>query len=280
MKVFSVDLYEYFKIEKNGREGVLKCYVMDNYSEIGIDRKHPAMLVVAGGGYTFRSNREAEPVALAYLPYGFNAFVLDYSVDPFGYPTQLIEGAMAIAYIKENADKLNVDKDHVGAIGFSAGGHLCAMLATLYDRKEVIDALGDRAKNARPDAVVLSYPVITSGPKAHVGSIKVLSHGDEAIKKLMSIENQVTENSVPAYIWCTATDGCVPPQNSMLMASAYLKCGVPFELHIFDKGAHGLSLANQMTHSCGRTDLADTHIGVWFNQSIEWLTRRGFVLIG
>lgn len=286
MRFFSVDLYDYFKIENKGNAGRLNCYILDNYESMGKNRKHPAMLVIPGGGYAFRSPREGEPVAVSYLPYGFNAFELEYSVvvenstepkDNAGYPAQLIEGAMAIAYIRENAKELGVDPKHIGAVGFSAGGHLCAMLATLTGEKVVADALGKSAKNCKPDAVILSYPVITSGEKAHRGSIEALAQGNKDIEEAISLEKRVTSDSVPAYIWCTATDTCVPPQNSIMMASAYLEKGVPFELHVFDKGVHGLSLANQTTCSEGDENLMIPHIEVWFKHSVEWLNRRGFV---
>ncbi len=271
MKVERIDLYKYFKVEKpQNAAGYLNVYLLENCFE---PRLRPAMLVIPGGGYSHVSLREKECVALKYMEKGFNAFTLDYSVKSFceaSFPSQLIEGAMAMAYIKKNAKKLGVDKNHVGAIGFSAGGHLCGMLATMFDAPEVIKALGNNAKYVRPDAVVLSYPVITSGEKAHRGSFINLSGGDKSLEERLSLENNVTENSPPAFIWSTVTDGAVPMENSILMAMAYKKNNIPFELHVFEDGIHGLSIGTQ------ETSYINVPIQQWIPLSMTWLENRGF----
>lgn len=281
MLVEKIDLYGYFNLKKpEGASGVLTTYVMENHEAVGLNRKHPAMLILPGGGYRFVSFREEEPLALAYLPYGFNAFVLNYSVMPLGYPTQLLEACMAMIYIRENAEKYNVDVDHIGAIGFSAGGHLCGCLAVLTETDIVKQTFGEKYKLAKPNAVILSYAVLKAGEYAHQGSFDVLANGDKEIEAKISLEKWVTPNSVPAYIWCTATDTCVPPQNSFIMAGEYLKNGVPFEFHVFENGEHGISLANDSTASKASSHLVNSHIAYWFNQSVEWLISRGFTTKG
>ncbi len=272
MKVEKIDLYAFFKLERpENARGYLTTYVLDNCVE---NRLRPAMLVLGGGGYAFVSPREQEPVALKYMEKGFNAFVLDYTTAESSkacFPTQLIEGAMAIAYIRLNATELGVDENHVATIGFSAGGHLCGMLATMFDAPEVIDALGDNAKYTRPDAVVLSYAVITSGDMAHKGSFNNLSGNNQSLFERLSLENNVTENSSPAFIWTTGTDGAVPTENSLYMAMSYRAKGVPFELHVFEKGAcHGLSTAEE------ETGIVDVPIQQWVPLSVTWLKNRGF----
>lgn len=267
-----IDLYKYFGLKRQGDEqGYLNVYLSEapNYPT----RMRPAMLVIAGGGYAYVSPREKECVALAYITKGFAAFTLEYSVAPVRFPAQLVEGAMAMAYIRENAIKLGVKSDKVAAIGFSAGGHLTSMLAILSDSAEVKSVLKEKAALVRPDAVILSYPVITSGEKAHRGSFDKLCGADNAkLQAELSLETRVTANSSPAFIWATADDGAVPSENSLLMALAYKSAGVPFELHIFESGVHGLSLATE------ETGYINEPVQKWFSLSVTWLRNRGFIL--
>ena len=168
MIVKTIDLYEYFGIKRKGNEaGFLTTYLPYQAEDHYPNRLRPAMLVIGGGGYAYVSGREKECEAVAFLANGFAAFTLDYSCAPTRFPAQLLEGAMAMAYIRENADNLHVLKDKIAAIGFSAGGHLTGMLATLFNAEEVVSVLKDKADLVRPDAVILSYPVISSGKKTH-----------------------------------------------------------------------------------------------------------------
>ena len=267
-----IDLYQYFGLKrKDGEEGYLNVYLPEapEYPT----RVRPAMLVIAGGGYGYVSPREKECVALAYVAQGFAAFTLEYSVAPVKFPAQLIEGAMALTYIRENAGELAVKPDKVAVVGFSAGGHLTGMLGTLFDRAEVKAALKEKAALVRPDAVILSYPVITGGEKAHKGSFYNLC-GEKNVKlqEELSLENCVNANSSPAFIWATVDDDCVPSENSLYMALAYKAAGVPFELHIFESGVHGLSLATE------ETGWVNIPAQKWLNLSLTWLKSRGFVL--
>ena len=267
-----IDLYQYFGVKKQDKaEGFINVYLPEapDYPT----RLRPAMLVIAGGGYGFVSPREKECVALAYVTKGFVAFTLEYSVAPVRFPAQLVEGAMAMAFIRKNADKFRIKPDKIAAIGFSAGGHLAGMLGTLYDHAEVKTALKEKAAIVRPDAVILSYPVITSGEKAHRGSFNNLCGADNlSLQKELSLETCVTANSSPAFIWATANDNGVPSENSLFMALAYKAAGVPFELHIFESGVHGLSLATEETGSVNEP------VQKWLELSVTWLKNRGFTL--
>ena len=168
-------------------------------------KKSPAMLVIPGGGYgCVCSDREGEPIALAYLARGFNAFVLHYSVGkdaPVNCP--LAEASAAIAYIKRNAEKLSVDPEKVYVVGFSAGGHLCGSLATLWHRDEINDKAGIEYGENRPTAVVLQYPVITALGKGHMNSFYNLLGTREPTREQLeyySLEKHVDERSAPAII--------------------------------------------------------------------------------
>ena len=270
MKTQTIDLYEYFKLDKpQGAKALLTTLLIDDY-DFCKGRIRPAMLVLGGGGYQYVSDREKEPIAIYYLSLGYNVFVLDYSIAPLGFPNQLIEACMATAYIRENANELLVDENHVAAVGFSAGGHLLGLLATMYACEEVKAALGEKYKLCRIDAAVFSYPVISSTVKAHQGSILVQCAGDESIRDRISIDKNVTEDTPPAFIWATSDDACVPVENSLYLAAAYKQCGVPFELHIFESGVHGLSLATKEVNTENKCAHA------WLELSRKWLKNRGF----
>lgn len=265
-----VDLYEYFGLPRpeNGA-GYLDIY-LPALALRKPNRIRPAMLVIGGGGYSGISEREKECIAFTYLAESYVSFVLEYSVAPVKYPAQLNEGIMAMIYIRENAEKLHVDKNHIAAIGFSAGGHLCAMLATLFDSDDAKAVFGEKISIACPDAVVLAYPVISSGEKAHRGSFINLCGDDTELAAKLSLEKRVKENSSPAFIWATANDECVPGENSLYYALACKERNVPFELHVFEDGQHGLSLCNEEVYTVNEPARE------WIKLSFTWLKNRGF----
>ena len=268
----TVDLYKYFGVERtDGAQGYLDCYIPEISKEVA-PRLRPAMLVIGGGGYGYVSSREKECIAFTFLAQGYASFCLRYSVAPVKYPASLIEADMAIIYIRENAEKFGVDKDHVAAIGFSAGGHLTGMLGIIPDEKEAKDVLGDKVSLARPNAVVLSYPVISGGEMAHRGSFNNLCGDNAELVERLSLEKRVDKNSAPAFIWTTANDGSVPSENSLYIAAAYKKAGVPFELHVFEDGVHGLSLATEETQNVNKP------VSRWVKLCDTWLKSHGFAI--
>ncbi len=272
-----IDLYEYFGVKRpDGGAGYLNVYAHFQSPEYCEGRVRPAMIVFPGGGYQMLSDREKEPIALAFMVNGFNAFTVEYSLTPLTYPTQLIEGVMAVLYVKQNAEKYNIDKDKVAGIGFSAGGHLLGTVANMYNHQDVLEVLGEKCKLAKLDACVYSYPVVSAVDHPHVGSIVNLTGGNEEKIAKVSVEKNLTEKSCPAFIWTTADDACVPSENSLLLAREYKKLGLPFELHVFDSGVHGLSLATKET--CGEAwnqFLVDNHDARWLKLAVEWLERIG-----
>lgn len=270
-----VDLYEYFSLPREGHTGgLLTVLAHDKEKEISV-RKRPAMLVLPGGGYQFLSEREEEPVAMAYYARGFQTFILQYSLKT-AYPAPLIEAAMAMVYLRENAEKYRIDPSHAAAIGFSAGGNLCALLATLFADKAVKEALGKRAELARPDAAVLCYGVLSAGEYGHGETVDTISGGNEELRKRLSPEKCVTKESAPAFLWHTTEDDCVPVQCSMLYAIACLEAGVPFEMHLFERGRHGLSVLNADVHGTAEIPPSIARNAVWVELSLSWLKMRGF----
>ncbi|MEX1377476.1 MAG: alpha/beta hydrolase [Eubacteriales bacterium] len=276
MIIKQVDLYKELNREKlNGSKGLLTMYLPDNYSEINEERKRPAILIMPGGGYILVSPGEAEPIAMRYLARGFAVFILDYAVAPAKYPTAFLEAAMAMIYIREYAEIFNVHKEKIAALGFSAGGHLCGCLATLFGEDVIKEAFGEKSSMAKPNAAILSYPVITSKEKGHQGSFENLCGDDEELKKYLSLEDRVTPQSVPAFIWHTYEDGAVPVYNCLAMAQSYEKNRVPFSLHIFEKGQHGLSTADGESHRTDELPAVSTNLTRWIDMSIDWLEDRG-----
>ncbi len=281
MYIKTVDLYKAFGLKKKvGATGVLTAYINENTPELNLKRKRPAMLIIPGGAYHLVSDRENQAIAIKFLAQGYNCFVLNYSIKTFSYPVQLIEGAMAMAYIRRNAEELLVDTEHVCTVGFSAGGHLAGCLATLFDDDAVVKALKDDAKLVRPDAVILSYPVITTEEKYyHQLTIETVTQNKKKLLNKLSLEKQVTKDSSPAFIWHTKEDGAVSVFNSILMASSYAEHGVPFELHIFERGQHGLSLATQETALNENNKMCNKNASVWVELACNWLNSRGFKIV-
>lgn len=270
MKITEVDLYQHFGRKREGNGGVLTCYIAEPITELA-PKRHPAMVIFPGGGYRFISQREAEPVALRFLNEGFNAFVLRYSVDT-EFPVPLIEGAMAVSYVRSNADMLNISADNICVAGFSAGGHLAGMTGTLFGYAEE-----QGVSQCRPDAVALCYPVISSDDRIqHKGSFDVLCGEDDELRRKLSLEKAVRKDSSPAFIWHTCEDNAVPVSNSILMAQAYAENKVPFELHIFEKGGHGLSIASRQTEDFESGKWNQPDASVWTDLLTSWLLQRGF----
>lgn len=276
-----INLYEYFKIKKpEGARGVLTTYIRDLSPEIDLERKASAMLVIPGGGYHMVSDREGEPVAMRYLALGFNAFVLDYSVaedSALKYPYQIAEAAMAMEYLRINAENLNIDPEKIAAVGFSAGGHLCAMLGSFHNCPETGKVFKPTVC-VKPNAVVLGYPVISSDISfAHIGSfINLCGEENKELMKKVDVLNLIDENSAPAFIWSTFNDNVVPCQNAIEAALKYKESGVPVSLHVFGKGEHGLSVADATVYKADKA-LKEMSVSVpeWVRLSVEWLEEQG-----
>ena len=243
MIVKTIDLYQYFSQQApEGAAGTLTCLVQPTTHEVSENRKRPAVLVLPGGGYWFTSDREAEPVALRFAARGYAAFILRYSCHPHTFPVALREACMAMRYIRENARAYEVAPRRVAAIGFSAGGHLCGTLGTMYDCPEVADLGGEEL--LRPDALGLCYPVAVSWGPTHEGSFDNLTGGDAQLRKRLSLDSLVRPDMPPVFLWHTRDDSCVPCRNSLLLACALEEAGVDFALHLYRHGSHGLSLAD------------------------------------
>ena len=245
-------------------------YLRDRTVEMPAFNTRPAILILPGGGYAWCSRREADPVAMQFLQAGYNVFTLYYTCRsdetvPALRWQPLIDAAGAILHIRRNAEQFGTDPAKIAICGFSAGGHLAASTAILWDAEPVQKALGIHAEEARPNAVVLGYPVITSGIKTHGGSIANLAGDDTALQAIFSLENQVRGDLPPFFIWHTVADQAVPVENSLLLASALTENHVPYELHLFTHGGHGSSTCTQEVNTPNR------HNAAWVSLCTDWL---------
>ncbi|MGN0984672.1 MAG: alpha/beta hydrolase [Gemmiger sp.] len=247
------------------------AYLQENLAEMGRQgQRRPCLLICPGGGYAWCSQREAEPVALQFLPAGFQVFVLNYSVAPVRFPNQLREVAAALELIHRHADDWHCDPERVALMGFSAGGHLAAQYATCFHWPEVREVF----PASKPvQASVLCYPVISADPAyAHKGSFEnLLGHDPQSAEEIQrfSCDAQVTPHTPPAFLWHTATDASVPAANSLLYARALADNRVPFELHIYPAGGHGLSTVDAQTNDA--LEPAAAYAANWIAAARHWL---------
>lgn len=228
-----------------GHDAPLTCYVQEPSAELATAATRPAVLVLPGGGYFMTSDREAEPVALAYLAAGFNAFVLRYAVgaeSPF--EKSFDDAKAALAWIRSNAADLHIDPTKVAAVGFSAGGHLASSLATAAEDK--------------PDALVAGYPVTLEEFGPPVG------------KELIDVPSHVSAATPPTFLFSTSDDTVVPIRNSIAFLAALVEHEVPFESHIYLLGPHGLSLSTNATAN-GRAEMAEASVRPWLADSVRFL---------
>ena len=242
----------------------VKGYLWDDYDTLAAHRVRPALIICPGGGYNHCSPREQDAPALQFLAMGFQVFVIQYSCgDRAGEYRPLRELAQAVCELRRRHEAWRINPDKIAVLGFSAGGHLAASLGALWDDPEVRLPV-----QARPDALILCYPVISTKEFAHEDSALRVSGGDGALREKMHLWNRVTPNFPPTFLWHGGADDCVPPENSLLLAVALKKHGVPFDYHLFGEGAHGISTCAQ------ETETPDPVCRAWLSLCKTWLCRR------
>jgi acetyl esterase/lipase len=226
-----------------------------------------AMLIIPGGGYGRIYEGQAEPFALWLNEQGIAAFVLRYRLGTSGYryPSQLQDALEAMRQIREQAAKWKIDPHRIGAMGFSAGGHLLTTLLNRPEDGEVPGADTQGRASPRPDIAIVCYPVISMIAKPHQNSLKNLigdAPGEELLVKTSS-ERQVRPGLPPVFLWQTNEDKVVSVEHSLLYAAALREHGIPHELHIYQHGKHGTGL------------IGTEH--PWFGDLLFWLRAHGFV---
>ena len=246
----------------NHPEAILEGYLLDCEITLGQAQNRPAVVVCPGGGYVYCSPREAEPVALRYAASGFHAFVLRYSTgwDAAGF-SPLEEVSWAIGLIRENAEAWHVDSEKIATCGFSAGGHLALAAGLLGENK--------------PNAMVLNYPAVNIPNYPGVNFMLQLLKGKQEVTDQdawdLSLTNHIDKTSPPVFLAATGEDP-LTGYGALPVAQKYSALGLPYELHIFQHGPHGYSLADA-TSADGSTQMLNPSYAKWHAMSVDWLHR-------
>lgn len=284
MRCFTIPLRE------DKPEITLTAYLWDAVPDLPAQPR-PAVLICPGGGYLFLSDREAEPMALRFMAMGYQAFVVRYSIYQEGggcvYPDAIVDVGRAMRRIHDHAPDWHVDAARVALCGFSAGGHNALMYAQLWDKPMITDALSCPAEALRPAACIAGYPV-TDGSiiwgelpendptmdlfRRYAFAIMGTEHpGAEQVCAASPALNDAG-SMPPTFLWATSEDGLVNARHTLHMAEALSKAGVPFEVHIFEQGGHGLALADQTTSNYPHEMNADA--AKWIDLCGAWLLKR------
>lgn len=274
MEQGSVELYREFGYSKPPEaRGTLRLWAAPTPEEVSAHRRRPAVLILPGGGYEHLSQRESEPVALRFAARGWAAFVLEYSVAPARFPIPLREAGMAMRYIRERTAEFQVDPHMVAAVGFSAGGHLCGLLGTLFDSPEVTDIAPGAV--LRPDALGLCYPVAVSWGRTHAASFENLTGGDALLAERLSLDRLARGDMPPTYLWTTRDDGSVPCRNTLALAQALEEAGVDFSLRLYRHGKHGLATADALAFSRSNMPSFSPEISQWPEEMMGFFAESG-----
>lgn len=269
-------IYEKIYLHENEDDVYFEMFCFEDSEEYAV-RKRPAILILPGGSYFMCSDREGEPIVRFFMSKGYNCACLRYScgvkasLEMPGASRPLLEASKVMSIMRENADKWNIVPDKIAVIGFSAGGHLAASLGTMWDDDSVYKNLDIPFGSNKPNAMILSYPVIKSDEYAHRGSIDNLLgkyQRDEELLEKYNLTNQISDNTPPTFIWHTYTDEAVPVENSLHFCEEMRKKSKsPCELHVFFKGGHGMSLCTK------EVGTKDDHVGNWTELCADWLEK-------
>lgn len=242
----------------------VKGYLQDDYDTLKAHKVRPALVICPGGAYRWRSPREKDPPAFEFLSMGYQVFILEYSCGPqAGECRPLRELAETVRLLRQNREQWRIDPEKIAVLGFSAGGHLAASLGAFWNDPSL--AL---PSEARPDALVLCYPVVSTKEFAHTESADWVSGGDPALREKMHLWDRVTKDFPPTFLWHGGEDTGVPPENSLLLAVELRRHGVPFEYHLFGSGVHGISTCTQ------EVETPDSVCRAWVSLCKTWLNTR------
>lgn len=275
LEVFDISVdYTKAGVDNGGYQPTLTVYLPDNSPEIQPDRIRPMVVICPGGGYFMTSDREGEPIALKFLAEGIGAAVLRYTTGRGIFPAPQLELARSVALVRSHAAEWMIDPNRIVVCGFSAGGHLAASFGTLWKHSLIGGFFGYENEEHKPNGLILGYPVITTGEKAHWGSFENLLGDrvhDSELLELLSAEKHVDADTPPAFLWHTFSDDCVLVENSLLFAEAMAEKGISTELHIFPEGPHGLALANRVTAPDRMPSIIRPECEPWIDMAVRWV---------
>lgn len=244
----------------NHPEATVEGYILDCVNPLGQYTDRPAVVVLPGGGYVYCADAEAEPVALRYTSSGFHAFILRYSVagNAAGF-LPLHQVSWLIGQLRENARQWHIDPEKIIVCGFSAGGHLAL-------------ASGVMAEN-KPNAMILGYPVASAPSWPGLDFMLKLLTGKETVtaedEPEFALIPKITKDAPPVFMMATAEDA-LTPYGALAIANRYSQLNLGYELHVFQYGPHGYSLADA-TSACGSSLKLDAAFAHWHALSVEWI---------
>ena len=289
---------------REGRTDVtLTTYVLEDSPEMLGGKRRPAVIVCPGGAYLSCSDREGEPVAMQFAAMGYHAFVLRYGIYTEGepgvffpepgtklepkehciHPNPIRDIARAMLFIRENADEWLVDVNRIAVCGFSAGAHNSAMYATNWHKSVISEYFGKDVEEFRPAACILGYTLsdyVEMKAQADTDPLFIPSNiallgtatADDTLLEEVSPARNVTENCPPVFLWATSEDSLVPVQHTLLMAKALADKKIPFEVHVFENGPHGLATATQSSAAALSNVRPD--VATWLPMCDTWLKKR------
>ncbi|MTV81867.1 alpha/beta hydrolase [Secundilactobacillus folii] len=234
------------------------------------DQTLPAVIIIPGGSYTHIPQPQTETLALAFFNLGYQAFFLRYSVvdekQPL-YPAPLVELAKSFSMLRAKSADWHVDFDRVAVAGFSVGGQVAALYNDYWDAPWLAEQAGAKSEEFKPAAVILGYPEISPklGFPVKEGMLEQWTDDPDSL----AADEHVTATNAPTFIWVTADDPLVPSTNSLAYATALSQAKVPYELHVFRHGPHGLALANHLT--AWKREANQPHVAHWVTLVEEWL---------
>ena len=259
---------------REGSAAYFELYIHEDTYDGSRLKKRPFVIICPGGGYAFCGDRDSEPVALAFAGERYNAGVLRYTCRPTEQDAPVGDAAIldvlaAIRYVREHAQEWNTDENKIILEGDSAGGHAAAMAAVYWNDPDFFAQAGELC---RPNAAILGYPVITAGKFGHrwsIGNLTGTVDYDAAAEERYSADAHISKDVCPIFLWHSVGDTTVPVENSLLLAQTLQHHKLPYELHLFATGWHGLSLGT------GEVGGVDAHAAQWFPLAVDWLRVNG-----
>jgi acetyl esterase/lipase len=228
-----------------------------------------AVVVLPGGGYTHRALHEGEPVARTFNGRGMHAFVVQYRVEPHPPSAAFLDAARGMRLVRSRAAEWGVKPDHIAACGFSAGGHLTGLLGVHFDAGDSSAPDPVERVSNRPDALVLCYAWL-SAKYLKPEDVLFTEKWGQHTPNWISVERHVSPETPPAFLWHTFEDTTVPVEHSLLMAGVLYENKVPFDLHVYERGRHGLGLAKDGPAK------DDPHVATWVDLCVQWLEGMGW----
>lgn len=251
----------------------LLLYLQEKNPLVSFTAKRATIIICPGGGYHRIEERECDPTAIRFLNLGFNTAILRYSVLQACFPIALMQLMKAFRIIKELSNETTINSDKIIIMGFSAGGHLASLLGENWDNRLFVSSDKIAKKYYKPSSLVLCYPVITTGKYKYQPCFSNLPTLDK-FKSLLSIEENVSDNFPPTFIWHTEHDSLVDVHNSLLLVNRLIDEGIPCEFHMYERGCHGMGIVSKDTTPDNKANNFSYDAANWPSIAARWLHSR------